>query len=699
MAGTLGSMLGGSLLGAVFVKVGLDTKELQTGLAKSKTELAAFEKSAATSGGRASTMFGKVGATIKSLGPIAAVAGAAVAVKLGAAAINAAADLNEAVSKTQQVFEGSSDSVLQFGEDAASSFGIANAEAIDAASNLGNMFINTGLAEQAAAKMSTTMVGLAGDMASFNNADPSEMLVNIRSGLAGEVEPLRRFGVNLSAAAVEAKAMEMGIADANGELTEAAKVQARYQLILEQTTKQQGDFGRTLETSLPNQLRKFKAELTNTAAELGQALLPAATEIVDVLGDFAGALKGLGPVIKVVSGNIDLLVIAYGTYKAAALAAAAANATFLSSLGPLAIAGAVALFSINKINEYTKETGDLFERAAAASPEFAAQIEDLDHKLLSAGKGSAGLLTNLRREAEAILEGSKAYEARDAVMDKYIAGTQEAAEETTKTRVAIRRFANMTAKELQEWRSSTKEDIEAASMTIGGLGEDWRKTARQTVVATRRMAKDAKQMAQDLDKLADLKAPDAFKQWLVEQGPGWVSGYVSANRKARDDIETYWSQAARATGNSKGAINDVTSKVKGLDSAITNLPSLKTIRVDIIYRYKTEGSPPPIPGGGIAGGGIALPGGFAAARGLITQRPTFLVGEGKYPTFAGKGAEAVIPLNDRGIGILAKALEKAGSRGGSNINVNLTVNGGSWNEERLAASVSRHLAKELRRIS
>jgi hypothetical protein len=248
----------------------------------------------------ASTAFRGVG--------VAAVAGIGVAIK-------AASDLGESLNKTRVIFGDASESVIAFSETTASTLGIAQSQALDAAAGFGAMALSAGLSESAAASLSIDLVKLAGDMASFNNQDPSEMLERLRSGLAGEAEPLRRFGVFLSEAAVQAKAMELGIGSASEELTDAEKVQARYAIILEQTTKQQGDFARTVGESLPNQLRVMKAELTDTAASLGNALLPlvleatkALLELVETLEPLLNILGKLGPAVHLLGEAFQFLL-------------------------------------------------------------------------------------------------------------------------------------------------------------------------------------------------------------------------------------------------------------------------------------------------------------------------------------------------------------------------------------------------------
>lgn len=113
------------------------------------------------------------------------------------------------------------------------------------------------------------------DFASVFNIDVDEALSLFQSGLAGETEPLRRFGIDLSAAAVEAFAAANGIGAQGRALTEAEKVQARYGLLLQQTAKTQGDFARTSD-SLANSQRIANARFEDAQARIGEALLPAA---------------------------------------------------------------------------------------------------------------------------------------------------------------------------------------------------------------------------------------------------------------------------------------------------------------------------------------------------------------------------------------------------------------------------------------
>ncbi len=258
-------------IGSLFYEIYTDTSKMNKGLAESKSGL-----------GKLSNSFQKVtGFSLTSAGAIGL---ASVAINkmidYSKVAITAASDMQETQSKTKIVFGDAADEVLAFGENAAEAMGMSNEAALAGASVYGNLFRAMGITEEKSAEMSTTLVQLASDLASFNNMDPTEVLDKLRSGLSGEVEPLRTLGVNLNQVIIEQKAMELGIWDGVDALSAAQKAQASYALILEQTSLAQGDFERTSE-GLANQQRIQAALQEDLAAIIGEYLLPAQTGLIE----------------------------------------------------------------------------------------------------------------------------------------------------------------------------------------------------------------------------------------------------------------------------------------------------------------------------------------------------------------------------------------------------------------------------------
>lgn len=224
-------------------------------------------------------------------------------------AVKAASDLEEQTNKVDVVFGKSAKEILRWGESSARSFGMSRAEAYGALGTFGNLFRSMDIGVGASSKMSKGLVQLAADLASFNNASPEEALLALRAGLVGEIEPLRRFGVSLSQARIEAKALEMGLWDGEDAISAAAKAQAAYAIILDDTTLAQGDFARTSD-SAANRMRIAKAELTDAAASIGSVVLPIFAKLVGVVSDAAQFFANLpGPVKEV--------LVVFGTLAAA----------------------------------------------------------------------------------------------------------------------------------------------------------------------------------------------------------------------------------------------------------------------------------------------------------------------------------------------------------------------------------------------
>jgi len=245
-----------------------DTDDLVKGLKKAENETG-------NSGNRIGDTFKKVGAAAAAAG----IAAGAFAVKLGIDATRAASDFSETLAKTNVLFGESSVAVQKFAETASIQFGQSKQQALDASATFATFGRAAGLAGQDLVTFSTDFVGLASDLASFNNTSPEQAINAIGSALRGEAEPLRQFGVLLDDATLRNAALELGlISTTKNALTPQQKVLAAQKVIYEQTSAAQGDFARTSD-GLANQQRILTAELENTKIEIGEKLLPIAVDL------------------------------------------------------------------------------------------------------------------------------------------------------------------------------------------------------------------------------------------------------------------------------------------------------------------------------------------------------------------------------------------------------------------------------------
>jgi hypothetical protein len=238
--------------------------------------------------------------------------------------VNAASAVEESMSKVRVVFGDSADAVIKFAEQSSSSIGLSKQQALEAAGTYGNLFQAFGIGKQASQEMSTELVKLAADLASFNNASVDDALQALRSGLSGETEPLKRFGVALNDVRLKQEALNLGLYSGKGNLDIAAKSQAAFALIMKDTALAQGDFARTSD-GVANQQRILAAQFADVRAELGEALIPVFKRLVGYITEnvlpkvreFADVLKekGIGGALKFVRDEFLNFTSSGGKFK------------------------------------------------------------------------------------------------------------------------------------------------------------------------------------------------------------------------------------------------------------------------------------------------------------------------------------------------------------------------------------------------
>jgi len=239
----------------------------------------------------ASNTFSKLGGKFATIGKNIAKVTAGVGLGLAAAAasqikpaIDAASDLSEATNAVNVAFGDVADGILKLGESSARGLGLSSTELFGMATQFSS-FAKTIAGEGGnVVGVVDDITNRGADFASVFNLDVSDALAKFQSGLAGQSEPLRAYGIDLSAAAVEAHALEKGIYDGDGAMTEAEKTMARYSLLMEQTDIVTGDFANTSD-GLANQQRILQAEIENVRAEIGQYFLPILQTVMSFILD------------------------------------------------------------------------------------------------------------------------------------------------------------------------------------------------------------------------------------------------------------------------------------------------------------------------------------------------------------------------------------------------------------------------------
>jgi hypothetical protein len=286
-------------------KLKKELDDLKSRLGTVETKAQQGGKNITKSFDNANTGVNKLSANLKNLvGTLGLALGAQEVIKFAKQTIDAASDLNETVSKSQQIFGTASKSVEQFASNSAKQFGMSKKTAIDAAASFGAFGKAAGLTGEDLGTFSTDLVALSADLASFGNTTPEEAALALGAALRGEAEPIRRFGVLLDDATLKQEALAMGLIETTkGALTPQQKVLAANAVILKQTSDAQGDFARTSD-GVANQQRIMSATLEDVQTKLGEKLLPAFQQGIQTLNEFVanadwdGIFGGLEEVVN-----------------------------------------------------------------------------------------------------------------------------------------------------------------------------------------------------------------------------------------------------------------------------------------------------------------------------------------------------------------------------------------------------------------
>lgn len=237
-------------------------------------------------------------------------------------AVGQASDLGESINAVNVVFEEASSGILELSKNAATAYGLSQTEFNSMAVQFSSFA--TKIAGSGGDVVGTieTISARAADFASVMNLEVADAARIFQSGLAGETEPLKKFGIDLSEAATKAFAMANGIGDGSGQLTEQEKILARHGSLMQQTDKTQGDFANTSD-NLANRQRILSAQFKDMQAQVGAALIPifeklagVAQKVVYWMSENKNIVLGVGIAVGALAASVLVINTAYKVYLA-----------------------------------------------------------------------------------------------------------------------------------------------------------------------------------------------------------------------------------------------------------------------------------------------------------------------------------------------------------------------------------------------
>jgi hypothetical protein len=232
------------------------------------------------------------------------------------AAGQSAADLEQAVGGTEAVFAGSSKALDAWAKSADTSAGLSEEAARRLTTQIGGALQGLGFAQEEAAQKSIELTQIGADLAATYGGTTVDSVQALGSALRGEFDPMEQFNVFLKQSEIDAKAVELGLAETTTEVDKNARAQATLAMITEQSGAAQGQFARESET-VSGKMAIAAAETENAKAAIGAGFMPVMAQVSGVLGGAATKFSEFNEE----TGGAAASVLTYGTLALGAVGA------------------------------------------------------------------------------------------------------------------------------------------------------------------------------------------------------------------------------------------------------------------------------------------------------------------------------------------------------------------------------------------
>lgn len=460
---------------------------------------------------------------------------------VGKEAVETASDLVEVQNVVDQTFGESAATIDTWAKTTAQNYGLTELQAKQFTGYMGSALQASGIDQAQAAVMAMNIAGLSGDIASFYNIGIEDAFRKIQSGMSGEIEPLRRYGLNLGAESVG----EYVGADVS-DMTEAERYMARYQFLMDKTKTIQGDFART-EKEFANATRTLENNTSRFMVKIGDAVLPimtAGTNFANSLFDkllsesTADTLEGIDKTMENTAAGI-----------AQSADAARAATAVLADFGDKAAL----------TEEQQKQWEAVVTELVRTIPELGSLIN------MQTGDIEGG--------TQALYENISAWEEAAKT------GTQTSAMEAKRN--MLEDISNEIARE-QGLLAVAQKEMEQQSVNLSGMGE-----------------MIAKELGVEFDGTAEsfMEMVDTVKGWNAAETLGFkdtdileaittfnnASDEVDAHKNKIEELKTEYSTVE---SNISESANDIQSSVGNMEATVTDsFGSMETATDDLITGF------------------------------------------------------------------------------------------------------------------
>lgn len=267
----------------------------------------------------------------------ASVAAGGVLVAVGAVAQEAyaaASAAQQSAGAVESVFGAEAAAVKALAAEAAQAVGLSTNSYQELASVLGAQLGGMGYAGEELTAQTDALISTGADLAATFGGSTSDAVSALSSLMRGERDPIERYGIALSQAAIDAQVAAMGLDTSTPAAERAAEAQATLALVAEQGAAAQGAFARESGTAA-GQTQRASAEFENAKAALGEALLPVvaagAQQLAGLAGTFAANSDVIVPLVAIVAGLAAVVIALNAAMRAYAVVQAIVNAVVNAS--------------------------------------------------------------------------------------------------------------------------------------------------------------------------------------------------------------------------------------------------------------------------------------------------------------------------------------------------------------------------------
>lgn len=353
-------------VGELYAEIDVDQNKFSSGL-----------KSAENQFKNLSNRLDNIGSKMKNIGSKMTMGITMPVVGAGVASFKMAADFQDALGATDQIFKGSSATMKNWAADLETYYGISEGQALEYTNMMGSMLQNIGgLTEEQAAKQSQTLLELAGDLTAMYGGTTDSAVQALTGSLKGNNTMLDNYGMAVNDAMVKTKAFEMGIYKGKGEMDLATKQAATLALIMEQSGAAQGQAAREADGA-SGSWRTATTELKNMAKAFGEELLPVITPLIQGVSGLVKRFGELSPATKKVIIGVALTAAAIGPLLAGFGMVASAIASISVALPILGTAFTVLTGPVGWVVAAIAGLLVIFKRLWDTSPKFRAWAREV----------------------------------------------------------------------------------------------------------------------------------------------------------------------------------------------------------------------------------------------------------------------------------------------------------------------------------